>query len=192
MNFKPQFLALAIFSGILNVGNASEYLGSFKSGTYTSPEKSLVCSLPILNSSEEYTENYYPNNEGISVLLNGDVMLFSRTSFSAEQAKDVEKSMTLKEKLLALETYWNTHFVSLMDSSETKKEFLVLDKTVYRLFITSGVIEGRAMGTTAQLYTIDGSNIISYLIRNLDKTPHDMMEKSLMSVFEKCKYIPRT
>ena len=133
-----------------------------------------------------------PRNEGISALFNGDSAHFSRTSVSVPsgQGKYINESMSIQNKLLAVEKYWSEALVDIMDSSDTKKEFVTIGKTNYRLFITTGTIEGNAMGTRAQLYTVDGSNIIMYMINNLDKTAHDTIEKSLMSLFEKCKYRP--
>lgn len=184
-------LLLIFVSVVSGIGNASEYFGKIESGLYSSPEKTFYCSLPLLNASEDFNEDYIAANESVSANYDGQIFHFSRTSISmtpTEQAKYIKKNMVLEQKLLAIKKYWSEHLIELMDSNDTKIEFRILDGTKYRMLITTGFINNKSMGTNALLFTVDNSSIILYKLTNLDKTPHEKIEKSLYSLYDKCKY----
>ncbi len=185
---------LAIFLlGNASNGMSVEISGSIDSGIYTSPQKVLQCSLPLLDSTESFKENYIPLNEGISASNdNGDIAQFNRTQWGAGtgHGKYVKASMSANEKLMSVEKYWNETHYDLFVLSNTKKESIKLDGIKFRLFITDTSIDDEKQHFTseAKLYTTVGQSLIMYIYKTFDKIDSGELRERILSLHQKCSF----
>lgn len=181
---------LVFLSGasILNL-NAEVYFGIVTSKEYISLEKTLICSIPVFDASEDIRDSYYPKNEAVSFIHDKTIALFSQSQTVAPaQSKYIEETMSLEQKLLAIERYWNEEYFQMTSSTEVKKQFVELNKRKYRMYIGYYSFDEENFTSTAQLYTVDGPNVILYMLSISDKEDVDVLEEQLMLFHKKCQY----
>jgi hypothetical protein len=177
--------------GIVKISMASDFIGSLKSDEYISPEETIKCKLPIIHTDEELSENYMLGNEQIGAGYDGLIAKLSRTQRSLDkgnQFKYIEKSMDLKQKLLAIEKYWIEAFAKSTTQSDSTSEFIRLNKKLYRLYTVTLNLDSKPFSSMAHLFTIENNNIILYLISDFGKVEPSKLKQKALSFFEKCSF----